>query len=103
MLRIYKALLLLMILTYGDVAAQNSNWCAQTPYGEYLDNQYPGYTLRAEEVRLQTLRRLAEDPSIGEYRGGVRTIPIVFHVVWNTASENISDAVIQAQLWKLEE
>ena len=101
MLRIYKALFLLMILTYGDVAAQNSNWCAQTPYGEYLDNQYPGYTLRAEEVRQQTLRRLAEDPSIGEYRGGVRTIPIVFHVVWNTASENISDAVIQAQLDRL--
>lgn len=94
-------LLVLMALSIGKVMAQDRNWCAQNAYGTYLDNEYPGYTLRAEEVRQQMLRRLAEDPSVGEYRGGVRTIPIVFHVVWNTTAENVSDAVIQQQLNRL--
>lgn len=41
---------------------------------------------------------LAHEASVleqqGVQRGGVQTIPVVVHVVWNTAAENVSDATI---------
>lgn len=40
----------------------------------------------------------AQNPNRG---GGVITIPVVFHVVYNTTAENISDAAIMAQLDRL--
>lgn len=99
-----RALLLFLffLLTIaGDTVAQHGHWCGMDEYREHLDSEYPGYSLRVEEAREQMLRQLAEDPSIGQYRGGVRTIPVVFHVVWNTTAQNISDAAILAQLDRL--
>ncbi|MCF8257260.1 MAG: PKD domain-containing protein [Flavobacteriales bacterium] len=99
--KVYKILIAITVLAVGQTMAQDRNWCGQNLYRDFLDSEYPGYSLRAEEARQQMLRQLAEDPTIGQYRGGVRTIPIVFHVVWNTSQENVSDAVIQQQLNRL--
>jgi len=96
-----RTLFVLLVFAVGKADAQDRNWCGQNQYRDYLDSKYPGYSLRAEQAREQMFRQIAENPSIGEYRGGVRTIPIVFHVVWNTAQQNISDAVIQQQLDRL--
>ena len=32
----------------------------------------------------------------GVQRGGVQTVPVAVHVVWNNAAENVSDGVIQS-------
>ncbi len=36
-------------------------------------------------------------------RGGTATIPVVVHVVWNTAAENVSDALILDMIATLNE
>lgn len=47
-----------------------------------------------QEARIQQL--IAENP---EYRvGSVVTIPVVFHIIWNTAAQNISDNRIYDQV-----
>ncbi len=80
--------------------AQN-RWCGHDEYRNVLEAENPGNTFLTLEARERFQRNLQENPSIGESRGGVRTIPIVFHVVYNTAGENLSDALIQQQLDKL--
>jgi len=97
----FFSLLLIALSGALSVFAQHGHWCGHDEYRDHLDSKYPGYSLQAEAAREEMLRRLADDPSFGEYRGGVRFIPIVFHVVWNTSAQNISDAVILAQLDRL--
>lgn len=97
-----KILALFLFIAIGSMSSTaQQHWCGMDEYRQHLDANYPGYTLQAEHQREQLMRKIQEDPSIGEYRGGVRTIPIVFHVVYNTTQENISDALIQAQLNRL--
>lgn len=38
------------------------------------------------------------DPATKELNGGVLTIPVIVHVVWNTSAQNISDAQIASQM-----
>jgi PKD repeat protein len=97
----FSSLLLIALTGALSVFAQHGHWCGYDEYRDHLDSQFPGYTLQAEAAREEMLRKMADDPSFGEYRGGVRYIPIVFHVVWNTSAQNISDATILAQLDRL--
>jgi len=99
MKQIYLAMAFLAVLPFA-VHGQN-HWCGHDQYREVLEAENPGSTFIAKQAKEQLLHQLRENPSIGQARGGVRTIPIVFHVVWNTNAENISDAVIQQQLDKL--
>ncbi|MBP8824694.1 MAG: hypothetical protein KBH07_13715, partial [Flavobacteriales bacterium] len=39
----------------------------------------------------------------GMERGSVRTVPVVVHVVWNTAAENVSNTVVQDILTRMNE
>lgn len=42
-------------------------------------------------------------PVASTNRGGEPTVPVVVHVVWNTAAENIPDAVVQAFVLQLDQ
>jgi PKD repeat protein len=95
----HLALAMLFLTVSTSVAQQN--WCGLNEYRQVLDAQYPGYSLMTEQAREQMMRQLAENPDAGQVRGGVRTIPVVFHVVWNTTAENVSDQVIMQQLARL--
>jgi len=53
------------------------------------------------EARQRSLDSFISNGAQNPNRGGVITIPVVFHVVYNTTAENISDAAIFAQLDKL--
>lgn len=66
----------------------------------YLQQQIqinPNFIAKRTEIERFTQKWIAENryhPS----RRQVITIPVVVHVVWNTPSENISDAQIQSQI-----
>jgi hypothetical protein len=56
------------------------------------------------EQRMEAIERFTHDIEVGTRAvDGVITIPVVVHVVWNTAAENISDAQIQSQMDVLNE
>ena len=57
----------------------------------------PEYRRRRREIEAETRRYLARFRGEG-LRTGVVRIPVVVHVVWNTAAQNVSDAQIQSQI-----
>jgi hypothetical protein len=58
---------------------------------------YPDYRRRRREIELETRDFIARYAEEG-LRTGVVRIPVVVHVVWNTAAQNVSDAQIQSQI-----
>lgn len=69
--------------------------CGTTEYQMMLEQEDPSIINRREEIEQFTRDFMVNNPQ-GE-RALVR-IPVVVHVVYNTAEENISDAQIQSQL-----
>ena len=57
----------------------------------------PEYRRRRRDLELETRQFIARYAA-RNLRTGVVRIPVVVHVVWNTAAQNISDAQIQSQL-----
>ncbi len=58
---------------------------------------YPEYRRRRREIELETREFIARYAEEG-LRTGIVRIPVVVHVVWNTAAQNVSDAQIQSQI-----
>ncbi len=70
--------------------------CGTMGHHEMLLNQDPNYAQRMEQIEEHTRQFIQH--------GGERVvvnIPVVFHVVYNTSAQNISDALLQAQLNQL--
>ena len=61
-----------------------------------LLNEDPSYAAARSEI--ETLARAYEIGARSAQRPGLTRIPVVVHVVWNTAQQNISDAQIQSQI-----
>jgi hypothetical protein len=71
---------------------------------EYLAAQQkndPSLALRMQEIEAHTRKILANPNHPTLQAAGVVTIPVVFHVVYATAAQNISDAKCMAQLNQL--
>jgi hypothetical protein len=62
-----------------------------------LAHLYPEYRQRRREIELEIREFIARYADEG-LRTGVVRIPVVVHVVWNTAAQNVSDAQIQSQI-----
>lgn len=93
-----KRLLLVCLTVLGSVGisfAQNHRNCGTMHYLEQQKAQDPGLELRMEQIENQTRELISQG---NEKTSMVVTIPVVFHVLYNTASLNISDARILAQL-----
>ncbi|MFK8162875.1 MAG: M43 family zinc metalloprotease [Lewinella sp.] len=59
--------------------------------------------LEQDPERVKTMQRIEQftqnfDPTTKELNGGILTIPVIVHVVWNTSAQNISDAQIASQI-----
>lgn len=59
--------------------------------------------LEQDPERAKTMQRIEQftqnfDPATKELNGGILTIPVIVHVVWNTSAQNISDAQIASQI-----
>ncbi len=61
-----------------------------------LLNEDPSYV--AARAGIETRARAYELGLLRSARAGITNIPVVVHVVWNTAAQNISDAQIQSQI-----
>ena len=71
------------------------NCGAQVEHRRLL-NEDPSYVRARSEI--ETLARAYEIGARRAERPGITRIPVVVHVVWNTAQQNISDAQIQSQI-----
>ncbi|MEL6969139.1 MAG: zinc metalloprotease, partial [Bacteroidota bacterium] len=70
--------------------------CGATEYLEMQMQQDPKRAFKMQQIEEQTRHFLQN--SQGRAIDGVITIPVVVHIVYNNATENISDAQIQSQL-----
>lgn len=77
-----------------------SRTCGTDAYVKQLEQEDAGYSLRriAIEQRVQQATRQESHSQGQQLRQGVITIPVVFHVVYNSEEENISDEQLYSQL-----
>jgi Pregnancy-associated plasma protein-A len=71
--------------------------CSTDEYHEHQMEINPKYREAHDANELQTAQFVANYDKTLKTRAVV-TIPVVFHVVYNTAAQNVSDAMIAAQL-----
>jgi Pregnancy-associated plasma protein-A/Repeat of unknown function (DUF346) len=70
------------------------DWCAAMPVHYRLLSESPGYRAARAAVENITWERLTQERRFP----GVARIPVVVHVVHNTAAQNISDAQVTSQI-----
>lgn len=85
----------LMLCMHFAMAQESINRCAATEVDQRLRLEDPNYSINRDQIEQYTQNWIAAHP---EGLRTVVTIPVVFHVVYNTTSENISDARILEQL-----
>ncbi len=80
-------------------AQQTYHRCSTMEYLAAQKQADPGLLTRMQQIEQFTQQYAQANPN-GNSRAVV-TIPVVVHVVYNTAAQNISDALIQAQINQL--
>ena len=87
-----------LILGNLSLSAQTtpSRNCGAMEHLEHLHQLDPKMEDRMQRIEKMTNDYLA-NPST-KVVDGIITIPVVYHVVYRTAAENLSDAVLQEQL-----
>jgi PKD repeat protein len=90
-------LLALMAFATSGWAQNTSHRCGTMEVHEHLMNTNPEYAQRRNVVAQHT-RDYEETGSLNSAQRVVYTIPVVFHVVYQNATENISDAQLLSQI-----
>jgi chitodextrinase len=84
--------------------AQEKRNCHSMENLEYRQSLDPTLQQRMEQIESFTQQRVAEmESNQARVDGQIITIPVVVHVIYSNANENISDAQIQSQLDVLNE
>ncbi|MBM3915490.1 MAG: T9SS type A sorting domain-containing protein [Sphingomonadales bacterium] len=97
MRKICLILLLVSGALLSNIPAFSQRGCATHEHNQQLEISDPGFASRRQLIEQKT-RQFTENPN----RVAIAvTIPVVFHVVYNTTAQNISDAKILAQLEQL--
>ena len=78
-----------------ETETPRSRTCATMEVHRRLLSQEPAYARNRDEIENRALLFEQGDRSA---RPGVTRIPVVVHVVWNSAAQNISDAQIASQI-----
>jgi hypothetical protein len=91
---------------FAQVDTFKTEICGQREVLKQLEQQYPGFlkeydkqylkAVRSDFNRLQTRRKIYSDTIW--YYDTIYTIPVVFHVLYNVASENIHDSLLINQI-----
>lgn len=81
---------LMLFLSIG-ASAQKMGQCASHEYLKYLDAKHPGI-----EAYVKNLPNQVKNDK--KTRAQVITVPVVFHIVYNSAAENLTDDYITAQI-----
>lgn len=91
----YLAILALAVSMTTSVFSQSQRNCGTMSHLNEQIAADPGMEQRMQQIETATQAWIS-DPS--HRTGAVITIPVVVHVVYNTAAQNISDAMIQSQM-----
>ena len=75
----------------------NVRKCASSEKLKSMLNAYPEMRLKRQAIEEVTQKFVANYDKTARARS-VITIPVVFHIVWKTAAQNVSDAQIMSQL-----
>ncbi len=93
---LFTLVLLISISTFSKLFAQHRCGSMDVLHQQMTD---PKFAAARQQIEQQTAAYLANPANLGNR--AVITIPVVVHVVYNTAAENISDAQIQSQIDRL--
>ncbi|MFC5477764.1 M43 family zinc metalloprotease [Massilia suwonensis] len=80
----------------GDGRQPQVRKCGTMDVHRRLLSTDPEYARRRDDIEIEAMRYQAGEGSV--QRSGITRIPVVVHVVWNTAAQNISDAQIASQI-----
>src|SRR4051794_41071484 len=94
--------LLVLIFSVAVQAQDKGRGCATTEAQKILLQRFPAYEKRMRELEIQAQAAAKSQANLRTLRVP-DTIPVVFHVVYNTAQENITDAQLLSQLDVLNE
>ena len=94
-----KLLLALSVVGFlsFSASAQQERACASDEVLT-LQNQNPKIRAQRDLIEKQTRQFLEKGGTKSNKRTGILTIPVIVHVIYNTAQQNISDAQIQSQI-----
>jgi len=97
MQKFFTLLLISLFLTHAGNTQVTR--CATVEHEAVLKAKYPDYEKRKQEIEEYTHRYIQKNKSQNKMEGTVTIkIPIVFHIVYKTAAQNISDARIMEQI-----
>ncbi|HIG33231.1 MAG TPA: zinc metalloprotease [Flavobacteriales bacterium] len=88
--------LFILLLASLTLLSNAQNRCGTEAHTLELIEKYPEYAIAKAKVNYQTEKWIQNHPTNSQKT--IITIPVVVHVVWNTNSENISDAQIFSQI-----
>lgn len=89
-----KRLLLISALAWANLHAQEFHRCFSNEAIQYQEQLTPGYLQQVNE-QFNLAKQWSQ---INAPQRNIYTIPVVFHVVYNTPAENLPDSVILNQL-----
>ncbi len=91
---------MLSMCMWSNVEAQNQRICGSMDNLHRLETEDPGLQARMQLIENQTAAYVTANHG-NTQMNSVVTVPVVFHVVYNTTAQNISDAQCQAQIDQL--
>lgn len=97
MQKFFTLLVVSLLLTHTGIAQVTR--CATVEHEAELKAKYPDYDKKKQEIEAFTNRYIQKSKSQNKMGGAVTIkIPVVFHIVYKTAAQNISDARIMEQI-----
>ena len=94
----YLSTLALTLALAGSIFAQSGRNCGTMHHLEEMQKQDPSLRERMETIERETQQWISTNSNNANKTTVVVTIPVVVHVLYNTASQNISDAQINSQI-----
>src|SRR5947208_733485 len=99
MKKILLSLSAIVIMIVTSLSAQNQNKCGTMEYLAAQKAADPGLEQRMADIERQAQQWILNQGN--QRTAAVITVPVVFHVVYNTSGQNISDAQCQYQIDQL--
>jgi len=96
MKKVYKIFLAAAMLLSGGVQAQNVRNCGTMQHLHEMEQRDPKTAERMQLIERETETWIKNNSA--NKVAAVVTIPVVIHVLYNTSSQNISDAQINSQM-----